>query len=76
MCFGSPSVPAPPPAPPPPPSLPDQGVQNAGQNQRNLAAMAYGAEPDDFNESAGVADAGEYDRQQWEDVVGRLRKAG
>jgi hypothetical protein len=42
MCFGSaPSVPAPPPAPPP--SLPDQGVQNAGANQRNLAAMAYGA---------------------------------
>jgi len=23
--------------------LPDQGVQAAGQNQRNLAAMAYGA---------------------------------
>ena len=23
---------------------PDSGVQNAGQNQRNLAAMAYGAQ--------------------------------
>jgi hypothetical protein len=43
MCFGSPSVPSVPPAPAPAPSLPDQGVQNAGQNQRNLAAMAYGA---------------------------------
>jgi hypothetical protein len=43
MCFSSPSVPAPLPAPPPPPSLPDSGVQDAGQNQRNLAAMAYGA---------------------------------
>ncbi len=44
MCFGAaPSVPAPPAAPPPPPSLPDQGVQNAGTNQRNLAAQAYGA---------------------------------
>jgi len=44
MCFGSaPSVPAPPPPPAPPPSLPDQGVQNAGANQRQLAAMAYGA---------------------------------
>ncbi len=43
MCFGSPSPPAPPPAPAPPPSLPDSGVQAAGQNQRNLAAMAYGA---------------------------------
>jgi hypothetical protein len=45
MCFGAsmPSVPAPPPPPAPPPSLPDQGVQNAGANQRNLAAMAYGA---------------------------------
>jgi len=44
MCFGSaPSVPAPPPAPAPPPSLPDSGVQGAGANQRNLAAMAYGA---------------------------------
>jgi hypothetical protein len=43
MCFSSPSVPAPVPAPAPPPSLPDSGVQNAGANQRNLAAMAYGA---------------------------------
>jgi hypothetical protein len=44
MCFGSaPSVPAPPPPPAPPPSLPDQGVQNAGANQKELAAMAYGA---------------------------------
>jgi len=45
MCFGA-SVPSPPPPPPPPvppPSLPDQGVQGAGQNQRNIAAMAYGA---------------------------------
>jgi hypothetical protein len=44
MCLGSPSVPAVPPAPAPPPSLPDSGVQNAGANQRNLAAMAYGAQ--------------------------------
>lgn len=43
MCFGTPSVPAPPPAPPPPPSLPDQGVQAAGLAQRQLAAQAYGA---------------------------------
>ncbi|MGA3113474.1 MAG: hypothetical protein ABSF90_03470 [Syntrophobacteraceae bacterium] len=44
MCFGSaPSVPPPPPAPAPPPSLPDSGVQAAGQNQKNLAAAAYGA---------------------------------
>jgi len=45
MCFGAsiPSPPPPPPPPAPPPSLPDQGVQGAGQNQRNLAAMAYGA---------------------------------
>jgi len=45
MCFGAsmPSVPAPPPPPAPPPSLPDSGVQNAGANQQNLAAMAYGA---------------------------------
>jgi hypothetical protein len=44
MCFGGGvSVPAPAPAPAPPPSAPDQGVQNAGANQRNLAAMAYGA---------------------------------
>ena len=44
MCFGgSPSVPPPPPAPAPPPSLPDQGVQAAEQNQKNLAAAAYGA---------------------------------
>jgi hypothetical protein len=41
--MGMPSVPATPPAAPPPPSLPDSGVQQAGQNQRNLAAMAYGA---------------------------------
>ncbi len=46
MCFGSPSIPPPtppPPPPPPPPSLPDSGVQSAGQNQHDLAAMAYGA---------------------------------
>jgi hypothetical protein len=43
MCFSSPSAPAAVPAPAPAPSLPDQGVQNAGQNQRNLAAMAYGS---------------------------------
>jgi hypothetical protein len=44
MCMGSaPSVPAPPPAPAPPPSLPDSGVQGAGSNQQNIAAMAYGA---------------------------------
>jgi hypothetical protein len=42
MCFSSPSVPAPLPAPTPAPALPDQGVQNAGSNQRNLAAQAYG----------------------------------
>ena len=38
-----PAVPPPAPAPAPPPSLPDQGVQGAGANQRNLAAQAYGA---------------------------------
>jgi hypothetical protein len=43
MCFGSPSVPPAAPPPAPPPSLPDSGVQNAGQNRRNLAALAYGA---------------------------------
>jgi hypothetical protein len=43
MCFGAPSVPAPPPAPAPPPSLPDSGVQGAGANQKQLAAQAYGA---------------------------------
>jgi len=37
------AIPPPPPAPAPPPSLPDQGVQNAAANQRNLAAQAYGA---------------------------------
>jgi hypothetical protein len=42
MGFGAPSVPPVPPPPPPPPSVPDQGVQNAGANQRQLAAMAYG----------------------------------
>ena len=45
MCFGAsaPSPPPPPPPPAPPPALPDQGVQDAGANQRNLAALAYGA---------------------------------
>ncbi|MGA2403043.1 MAG: hypothetical protein ABSG91_15280 [Syntrophobacteraceae bacterium] len=44
MCFGSaPSVPPVPPPPAPPPALPDQGVQQAGQDQRTKAAMAYGA---------------------------------
>ena len=43
MCFGSPSAPGIVPPPAPAPSLPDSGVQNAGQNQRNLAAMAYGS---------------------------------
>lgn len=43
MGFATPSVPKVPPPPAPAPSLPDQGVQNAGQNQRNLAALAYGA---------------------------------
>ncbi len=44
MCFGSvPSVPAPPPAPPPPPEIASQAVQQAGINQQQRAAMAYGA---------------------------------
>lgn len=56
MCFGgSPSVPAPVPAPAPAPSLPDQGVQNAGQNQRNVAALAYGAEQTIITGPQGLA---------------------
>ena len=46
MCFGAsaPSLPpTPAPAPAPPPMLPDQGVQSAGQDMRNRAALAFGA---------------------------------
>jgi hypothetical protein len=43
MCFTGASVPAVPPAPTPSPSLPDAGVQQAGQDLRNKAALAFGA---------------------------------
>ena len=64
MCFSGASIPAPPPPPAPPPSLPDQGVQNAKQNQGNLAALAYGASqtiltgPEGLQEKANTTASG------------------
>jgi hypothetical protein len=43
MSPSMPAVPAVPPAPTPPPQLPDQAVQQAGQDTRNKAALAFGA---------------------------------
>lgn len=47
MCMGgspsTPSAPPPPPAPVPAPQLPDQGVQQAGKDQRAKAAAAASA---------------------------------
>ncbi|MDR3569623.1 MAG: hypothetical protein P4L43_16480 [Syntrophobacteraceae bacterium] len=53
--MGAPSVSVPSvPVTPPPPSLPDQGVQNAAKNQRELAAMQYGAEGTILTGSQGL----------------------
>lgn len=58
MCFGgSGGMPAPPPPPPPPvpaPTLPDSGVQNAGQDAKKKAAAMAGASQMDATGPQGL----------------------
>jgi hypothetical protein len=64
MCIGSfhssssmPSAPPPPPAPIPAPQLPDQGVQQAGSDQRKRAMAAMGPAGTIQTTPAGLTDA-------------------